>query len=335
MSDTTLLAKCILVIGILVLFVTLLSAQPPANAPPLPADNGYNQLSQNLQRGPPPFQDPISAPALTISLVPVADGSNPPYNTTGCPIGSFYKCVVPGANETSSFLTLWPSRPVGGNTTIQLSNGAGGDTSAVIVTAQIRIVCNLGANATQDLGISVYFSPHANGTGPTIQFGVMQCQRGPPKAQYANSTGLLGFREIFGNLTNSFIVIQVPGSSLTGPVENFYSVQVTFGLSWQRLCATLSGLDGIGCQIQQAFALGATFLTYLANGFIFVGGIAVWFLTLIYGFITGVGSSFLWILTIPGEPPIVVGLIGAFIVAIAATVIFIVASRVRGVGNLG
>lgn len=341
MADSApMLAKSLFALFMIVLLATLVAQQPPPGAVLPPSNTSLAGVTSSLTQNFPIFDNPFSHAILASTMIPNNNTAGNTRVTQGCPTGQFWRCI---SSDDGNASFIRSSAPVIVPFTVNMTNntaGTGIEVSSLVfnvkcttnATNTFRLVLtNLRGGAYPQNDAYNFECPH-NGAGTNItseDFGLVSFTLQPictslPANSYCTWSGL--------NLTQDSVTVDLwPLSATMAGETDFSFVSIDVYTTGQPLC-TGSFFDQIGCQFGRAISLLTNAVVFFVNGVIFVGSIAIWFVTLLIGIGSALIGSLLWILTIPGEPPLVSGIMVGVVGMLLLIFVLAIADRVRGTG---
>lgn len=336
MSDTSKLAKSIFALSIIVLLVTLLSAQPPPGAS-LPGTNTpLTNLQDQLEEGFPSFYNPFSQTYLATTMTPW--NSSGSRVTVGCTNTTYWECIATEDGNASYIRTM---SPVVIPFTVNMTNATVGGLE--IVNLVITVYCaTTGTNVyrvvlTNDAGGGTTFTQANNEQWNVVCPTVAADPQDHMEPVIVNLPPICyslpaNSRCIFDNtnFTNPSLSLDLWPVSATQDGETDWGyVKVDMYTSSQPPCGG-SLFDSVGCNIGRFFTMIGNFFLLIGSGILFVAQLVLWFIMLIVSFVTGFVGALLWIVTIPGTPPIISGITLALVVTLLLIVVLTFAKYIRG-----
>lgn len=321
MSEASTIARIVLVFGIVFSLVIFLY---PGE------ETGWDRFQGNVQTLP-SFNDPFAEGSITLPLEPNANGSTvvqKDITTIGCVEADFWECVR--FNDANAYIRA--DEPTGSPDVsrfqVQFNDPPAGD--RFLVGFQVDVVCR--GDPDRSLLI-VLDSPPG---GPSILMN-------PNPAFCANTTTFQRLAFYMPNENNFFTWANVTTMEVSvfvqdeedtgGAVDVIYVLLTIFGSTEQVGCDVPDGawfpwVDEAACAAGQTGAIIGKGITFVLNGFDFVGQAISYGFGLLIGFGEMVGFLF----NIPDTPDFIQGIITVFIVACILIVILRVLSLIRGTG---
>ncbi len=342
-TDTPMLAKSIFALFVIVLLVTLIAQQPPPGSSLPPSNTSLTQLQSDFSQNFPTFNNPFQQSYLAATMLPAANASGVSSALThGCANNASYWQCVSTEDGNASYIRL-PNNYL--LFTVRMSNvtaAAGLEITNLVFTVE----CSQdNAQDTWQVSLS-QVQGSWTGTYPNNAAYNFKCNEGGGGAagiESANFTRLsITLAPVCTSIpANSYCIwyannltalqltiARVPLSNGIGEADFTYLSLQAYANS-QPPC-TGDAFQQIGCQVGRFFGLIANGLIFIFNGIIFIGSILVWFIGLIGGFVSVFVGSLLWLVTIPGTPPIVSGILLGLVVMLLVVVVLTMAKLVRG-----
>jgi len=320
MGESETLFKLVLVLGVSFL---LIGAINPGS------DAAYQAFSSSVQNFP-SFQNPFDE-RFEVDLRIIADGTIAPASTFDTDaVANCDNSTNPGAG-TDWFGCV--STPDGGvstaSTTVAENNfkvnlSAAGGVPAVYPVLGVRTITQCNALATVMVDYLFYKSDDVTLIAE-IPTDPIRC------AAFVNITTYSYFDPAYptvGNFSNGVARFNT-GSSGSG--ANFSYLRVTLIYGATEECSGTDTLTYIGCVISGFFNFLIRLGRLIVNAFVFIGQTIVWFGSVAVGFLVMFGT----LLTIPGAPTLVQGIISAIVVGLLVFIALVIFKAIRGSGSMG
>ncbi len=332
MGESHSLFRIAIFLGFVMLMSSVLATPWVYVGQPLPPNSPWGQFSSGVQNFP-VFNNPGNTISTIAQTPTAAESPNAIESTTGCTLALYFQCI--GANDQTKWITLNASdnglgTQLGGYFNVAMTNVSGNAVMGSVLTVWCRSVNVTDANLAPGLDNAR--------PGPTV----VRNNAVSPTCNPGND-----FRPIIIPVilaTGGFPVVTSTWNNLTFDVGA--GVTLKLGSASQKIevnyiqLATQVDLGGgiacgstwdIGCQFSRAIDPIVKFFQFIGNGIIFAFQVVAWF----FGMIGIFFSALLSVLTLPGAPPLVSGLVGIIIIGCIFFVTIVLMGKIRGTANVG
>jgi hypothetical protein len=310
-AETETIAKLVMVLGIVFIFVGLLY---PGQ------DSGWTDFEDTI-RNLPEFSNPLRTTGIAVlhpyqddPTLPPTDASND-AGVSECDISDvspYWGCISQGDDNGSYVWSTTNQFRVD----IRSPSGGGLPVISVYVTVQMRV-----NSADESEVVSVFLEDDLENPQWFSE----------PDTLFASDE----FQDVtFGNAFDTPYPVMGsfnPGAVvITGQID-VSNVVVTLTYLGTADCTGADTLTYIGCVLAGLFNTIVNAIGVVIGGIIFIGQILVYLLSIVVAFISMVAFFF----AVPDAPPVVQGVFTAFIIGALALIIIAIITRVRGSGATG